>query len=55
VHAFCTPSDPATARLAISAASRFEPFTPEERTDAIVNADLETIFPLAENAVSPWR
>jgi aryl-alcohol dehydrogenase-like predicted oxidoreductase len=55
VHAFCTPSDPTTAQLALSAASRFEPLTPEEHTDAIVNADLETIFPLAENAVSPWR
>ncbi len=55
IHAFCTPSDPATARRAISAASRYEPLTSAEHADAIVDADRETIFPLVEKAVSPWR
>ena len=55
VHAFCTPSDPTTARRAISAASRYEPLTSAEHADAIVDADRETIFPLVEKAVSPWR
>ena len=55
VHAFCTPSDPATARRAIWAASRYEPLTPEERTGAVEEADREAIFPIAEKAVSPWR
>jgi len=55
IHAFCTPSDPATARRAISSASRYEPLTSAEHADAIVDADRETIFPLVEKAVSPWR
>ena len=55
IHAICTPSDPATARRAISAASRYEPLTSAEHADAIVDADRETIFPLVEKAVSPWR
>ena len=55
IHAFCTPSDPATARRAISAASRYEPLTSAEHADAILDADRETIFPLVEKAVSPWR
>jgi predicted aldo/keto reductase-like oxidoreductase len=55
VHAFCTPSDPATARRAIWAASRYEPLTPEERTGAVEEAHWEAIFPIAEKAVSPWR
>jgi len=55
VHAFCTPSDPATARRTIWAASRYEPLTLEERTGAVEEADREAIFPIAEKAVSPWR
>jgi aryl-alcohol dehydrogenase-like predicted oxidoreductase len=55
IHAICTPSDPATARRVISAASRYEPLTSAEHADAIVDADRETIFPLVEKAVSPWR
>ncbi len=55
IPAFCTPSDPATARRAISSASRYEPLTSAEHADAIVDADRETIFPLVEKAVSPWR
>ena len=55
IHAFCTPSDPATARRAISSASRYEPLTSAEHADAIVDAERETIFPLVEKAVSPWR
>jgi hypothetical protein len=55
VHAFCTPSDPATARRAIWAASRYEPLTPEERTSAVADADADAIFPIAEKAVSAWR
>ena len=59
VHAFCTPSDPATARRAIWAASRYEPLTPEERTSAVADgdadADADAIFPVAEKAVSAWR
>jgi len=56
VHAFCTPSDPATARQAIRAAARFAPLTDAERSAATedVRSD-EVIFPIAERAVSPWR
>ena len=56
VHAFCTPSDPATARQSIRAATRFAPLTDAERSAATedVGSD-EVIFPIAERAVSPWR
>ncbi len=55
VHAFCTPSDPETARQAISAAARYEPLSDSERQRAVEDADGGGIFPLAEKAVSPWR
>ncbi len=55
VHAFCTPSDPDTARRAISAATRYEPLSDSERQRAIQDAESEGIFPLSEKAVSPWR
>ena len=55
VHAFCTPSDPATARRAIWAANRYEPLTPEERTSAVADGDADAIFPVAEKAISAWR
>ncbi|MBC8364834.1 MAG: aldo/keto reductase [Actinobacteria bacterium] len=56
VHAFCTPSDPATARRAIAAAAGYTPLSDNERSAAAedVGAD-ELIFPIAEKAVSPWR
>jgi aryl-alcohol dehydrogenase-like predicted oxidoreductase len=56
VHAFCTPSDPGTARRAIEAAARYTPLSDDERTAVAedVGAD-EPIFPIAERAVSPWR
>ena len=56
VHAFCTPSDPSTARRAIDAAARFAPLTDDERTAATEDVgDDEGIIPLAGKAVSPWR
>jgi|TARA_B100000959_G_scaffold181987_1_gene190287 aryl-alcohol dehydrogenase-like predicted oxidoreductase len=55
VHAFCTPSDPGTARRAISAATRYEPLSDTERQRAVEDAESGGIFPLSEKAVSPWR
>jgi hypothetical protein len=56
IHAFCTPSDPETARRAIGAAAHFAPISDDERTAVAEDAcGDELIFPLAGKAVSPWR
>ena len=55
VHAFCTPSDPDTARRAISAAARYEPLSDGDWQRTIEDAEGGEIFPLSEKAVSPWR
>ena len=56
IHAFCTPSDPETARRAIGAAAHFAPISDDERTAVAEDAGGdESIFPLAGKAVSPWR
>ena len=53
VHAFCTPSDTPTARLAIAAARRFEALDTTEWTNLLSDDD-ELIFPLADRAVAAW-
>lgn len=53
VDAFCTPSDKATARLAIAAAERLEPLDATEWT-ALLSTDEAFIFPLVDHAVSAW-
>ena len=53
VDVFCTPSDKATARLAISAAERFEPLDAAEWTD-LLSTDEDLIFPLADRAAPAW-
>ena len=56
IHAFCTPSDPETARRAIGAAAHFAPISAAERTAVAEDAGGdELIFPLAGKAISPWR
>jgi aryl-alcohol dehydrogenase-like predicted oxidoreductase len=54
VHAFCTPSDAPTARLAIAAATRFETLDADGWT-SLLSAEDDLIFPLAERAVAAWR
>jgi len=53
VDAFCTPSDKATARLAIDAAERFEPLDATEWV-ALLSTDEDLIFPLTERAAPAW-
>lgn len=53
VDAFCTPSDKATARLAIAAAERFEPLGAAEWTN-LLSTDEDLIFPLADRAAPAW-
>ncbi len=51
VHAFCTPGDLDVLPLALAAADRYEPMTPEDRTGVMeAVAGAEVIFPLVEKA-----